>query len=571
MDALAERAVPLGARLRGRARAEWLLVGIVVGVAVYLALVPLGFLAWQTFFADGSLTLDAVRDAYDTFGLSGLAANSVAFAAASTALGVALGTALAYVVVRTDAPWKPFLFAAALIPIAVPGVLYTIAWIFLASPRTGTLNTLLEPLAGPRAFNVFSLGGMVLVEALRLAPLVFLLMYAAFRSLDPALEESALVGGARTRSVLRRVTLPVVLPALSAAVLVAAVRALEAFEVPALLGIPAGIWVFTSRIWRAVGEYPANLGEAGAYALPLLALTALGVLLHGRLTRRGRRFETVTGKGFRPRPIPLGRWRWPVLGLVVAYFLVSFVLPMLALLYVSTQPYYASVSGESLSRATLDNYTAVLTDGSVLEALKNSLVLAAGTATAVMAVMAVCAWLVLRTRLPGRRLLDHVTFVPIAVPGLVLGVSLLFVYLRVPIPVYGTLWILFIAYVTNGMPYGMRYASVSMSQIGKELEESAAVSGAGWLQSFRRVLLPLLAPGLLAGWIYILVISLRELSSSLILYSPGTEVLPVVVWERFQNGEFPEVATLGVLMTVVLVALVVAAHRLSSRVGVRAS
>jgi iron(III) transport system permease protein len=411
----------------------------------------------------------------------------------------------------------------------------------------------------------------VLVEALRLVPLVFLLMYAGFRSLDPALEESALVGGARTRSVLRRVTLPVVLPALSAAVLVAAIRALEAFEVPALLGIPAGVWVFTSRIWRAVGEYPSNLAAAGAYALPLLVLTGLGVLLHSRITRRGRRFETVTGKGFRPRPMPLGRWRWPIFGVVIVYFVISFVLPMLALVYVSTQPYYAPISGESLSRGTFENYSAVLTDSLVLEGLKNSVLLSAVTATVVMLVMAVCAWLVLRTRLPGRRLLDHVTFVPIAVPGLVLGVALLFVYLRAPIPVYGTLWILLIAYVTIAMPYGMRYASVSMSQIARELEESAAVSGASWFQSFRRVLLPLLAPGLLAGWVYILVISLRELSSSLMLYSPGNEVLPVVVWERFESGAFPEVATLGVLMTVVLVILVAGAHRMSTRIGVRSA
>jgi iron(III) transport system permease protein len=319
-----------------------------------------------------------------------------------------------------------------------------------------------------------------------------------------------------------------------------------------------------------VGEYPSNLAAAGAYALPLLVLTGLGVLLHSRITRRGRRFETVTGKGFRPRAMPLGRWRWPILGVVCAYFVVSFVLPMLTLVYVSTQPYYTPVSTESLSRATFDNYGTVLTDGLVLEGLKNSIVLSAGTATIVMLVMAVCAWLVLRTRLPGRRLLDHVTFVPIAVPGLVLGVALLFVYLRAPIPVYGTLWILLIAYVTIAMPYGMRYASVSMSQIAGELEESAAVSGAGWFQTFRRVLLPLLAPGLLAGWVYILVISLRELSSSLILYSPGNEVLPVVVWEQFESGKFPEVATLGVLMTFVLVVLVAGAHRLSTRIGLRA-
>jgi iron(III) transport system permease protein len=269
--------------------------------------------------------------------------------------------------------------------------------------------------------------------------------------------------------------------------------------------------------------------------------------------------------------IPLGRWRWPVAGAVLLYFALSFALPVLALLYVSTQPYYARLSGDSLSRATLDHYGSVLTDGSVLGALKNSVVLAAGTATAVMLLMAACAWLVLRTRLPGRRLLDHVTFFPIVIPGLVLGVALLFVYLRSPIPIYGTLWILFVAYFTNAMPYGMRFASVSMAQIGKELEESAAVSGAGWVQTFRRVLVPLLVPGLLAGWIFVAVISLRELSSSLLLYSPGNEVLPVVIWERYETGQFAEVAAIGVLMTVVLVALVAAAHRLSSRMGVRSA
>ncbi len=235
---------------------------------VYLAVVPVGFLLWRTFFEDGSFTLDAFRSAYDVFGLSEMVVNSLIFAVASTAIATAIGTALAYVVVRTDAPWKPFLFAAALIPIATPGVLYVVAWVFLASPRTGILNQVLEPVFGPGALNIFGMGGMIFVESLRLAPMCFLLMYAGFRSLDPSLEESALASGARPRTVFLRVALPLVRPALIATVLIAVVRAISSFEIPAVLGIPGGVWVFTSRLWRAATDLPVNLAEAGAYGTP---------------------------------------------------------------------------------------------------------------------------------------------------------------------------------------------------------------------------------------------------------------------------------------------------------------
>jgi iron(III) transport system permease protein len=186
-----------------------------------------------------------------------------------------------------------------------------------------------------------------------------------------------------------------------------------------------------------------------------------------------------------------------------------------------------------------------------------------------MLLMAVCAWLVLRTRLPGRRVLENLTFVPIAVPGLVLGVAILFVYLRVPLPIYGTLWILLIAYITDALPLGMRFSSVSMAQVGHELEESAAVSGASWFKSFRRIVLPLLVPGLLAGWIYIFYLSMRDLSTSLLLYSPGNEVLPVVMWRWYAGGQFTEVAALGVVTTVVFVLLALVARKVASRAGVR--
>jgi iron(III) transport system permease protein len=540
-----------------------------VAVIGYLALVPLGYLLWGTFFDSRGLTLRWFQEAYSAVGLSEMVVNSLAFAFGSTVISVVLGTLLAYLIVRTDVPFKTLMMAASLIPLILPGILHTIAWILLASPRVGVYNELLEPILGPGAVNIFSLPGMMLVEGLHLSPLVFLLMVAAFRSMDPALEESALMSGARLSTVFRRVTVPLVRPALYASILIMAVRTLESFEVPALLGIPEGLWVFTSRIWRVLNDFPPEYGQAGAYAMSLLVFTSIGVFWHSRLSKRAKTFQTITGKGFRPRPMELGRWRAPATALIFGYLVFAVAAPLLILVYASTQRFYAVPTMKTLTHLTAQNYSYTFSSAGTLVALKNSLFLGVGSATLVMLVMAVAAWLVVRTRLPGRWMVDNLAFLPLVVPGLVLGVALLFVYLRFPIPIYGTIWILLLAYFTRYMPYGMRYASSSMYQISGELEECAQTSGASWFQSFRRIMLPLLMPGLIAGWVYILTVSVRELSSSILLYTPGNEVLAIRIWEQYQNGQFTELAALGVVMVAILVVLVAVAYKLGARIGVR--
>jgi iron(III) transport system permease protein len=552
---------------------QTLVLLVVVAAIAYLALVPVGFLLWETFVRDGSLSLHAFREAYSTVGLGEMAWNSLVFAFGTTVFAVSLGTLLAYLIVRTDVPGKPLMFAASLVPLIIPGILHTIAWIFLADPRIGVLNQhIIEPLTG-HSFNVLSMAGMIWVEGLHLSPLVFLLMFAAFRSMDPALEESAIMSGAPLRTAFRRVTLPLVLPALYAAILIMAVRALESFEVPALLGLPNRIWVFTSRIWTVLNEKPPNFGTAGAYAMSLLVLTALGVLWQSRLSKRGRAYQTVTGKGFRPRPVQLGAWRIPAVIFIVVYFLVAVVAPLLMLAYMSTQRFYSPPTRQTLSNMSLDMYGKVIHNDLIVTALKNSVILGLGSATTIILLTAFASWIVVRTRIPGRWLVDNLAFTPLVIPGLVLGVALLFVYLRLNrdfhIAIYGSLWILFIAYLTRYMPYGMRYSSTSMYQVGRELEESAQTSGASWFQSFRRVLLPLLAPGLIAGWIYIVIVSVRELSSSILLYTPGRQVLSIVIWEQYQNGAFTELAALGMMMVGALVLLVVVAYKLGARIGIR--
>jgi iron(III) transport system permease protein len=298
-------------------------------------------------------------------------------------------------------------------------------------------------------------------------------------------------------------------------------------------------------------------------------IAVLGVILSNRVGRNSKDFQTVTGKGFRPRPMELGRFRWVAGGLIIVYFVATVLAPLAVLLYTSLLKFYVAPSAEAFRTMTLDNYRELAGLSSAGTALKNSLILGLGSATAVMLFMSVAAWIVVRSKIRFRGLLDQLAFVPLVIPGLVLGLAISFVYLRSPIPIYGTIFILLIAYCTRYMPYGMRYAVTSMHQISAELEESAQVSGASWWQTFRRVLLPLLSPGLVAGFIYILTVSFRELSSSILLYSPGNEVLSILIFEQFENGSFTILAALGVVMVLTLVVLVTVAYKVGAKVGLR--
>lgn len=564
------RLATLGRRL---ATPQTALVGAAVVVVGYLALVPLVYLLHDTFTGTSGLSFAAFQRAYASDQQAGrMMVNSLEFAVGSAALALLLGTTLAYVQVRTDTPFKGLFFAASLVPLVVPAILYSAAWIFLGDPSIGLVNTLLlHPLTGHSPVNIFSIWGMIWVQGLHLAPVAFLLMVSAFRAMDPSLEESAAMSGAGRATILRRITVPLVRPAIISAILLMFVQSLESFEVPGLLGLQNGIYVFTSRIYFVLRNYPADYGAAGAYAITLLAIAVVGVVLGARLSRNARSFQTITGKAFRPRPIELGRAR-PWVGLaVVLYFLVTVVLPVGVLVYASLLKFYSAPSLAAIRSMTLANYRTVIHMPLALTALKNSLILGIGAAVVVMALTSVVAWVVVRTNAPGRRALDTLAFLPLVIPGLVLGLALSFVYLRVNLPIYGTLLILLISYTTRYLPYGMRYASAAMSQMSSELEESAQVCGASWFQTFRRVLLPLASSGILAGFIYILVVSFRELSSTILLYSPGKEVLSVLLWEQFENGQLTTLAAIGVGMVVILVLLVLVAYRLGARVGLESS
>ena len=556
---------------------QWIVIGLCVAFTVYIAVVPLGFLLWQSFFTPQTATKAAVFTfgnyitAYTSSDTARLFWNSLQFAVGVSAFSFTVGTTLAWINERTNTPFKSLFFALSLLPLVIPGILFTVAWILLGSPKIGIVNLVLMSMFGlsEPVFNIYSMWGMIWVDGLHTSPVAFLLMTAAFRAMDPSLEESATMSGANVFQVLWNITLKLTWPAIFATFLILFVNALESFEVPALLGLPVGIQVFTSAIFQAVHRYPSQIGLASTYAITLLVITTIGIFFISKLSSSGSKYATMTGKGFRPRLIDLGRWRWVAAALFFVYFSLIVVLPFLVLLWSSFQKFYSVPSMEALKKLTLDPYRFVLTYPNLGRSVWNSMLLSFGSATMIMLITSVICWIVVKTKLPGRWLLDNLASLPMVFPGLVLGLALMIFYLNVDIGVYGTMWILFIAYVTRFMPYGLRFNTTSMLQIHKELEESAAMSGASWGTTFRRIILPLLKPGLVAGWIYIMIVSIRELSSSILLYSPGTEVISIIIWELWENGQYVELSALGVLFILLLFVLVMIAQYLGKKFGIK--
>lgn len=560
-----------GLRLGQRgALTRTLIVGLAIVAVLFFVIGPLVYLAAQTFGNGSGLSFASFGRAYDNSQTPSMILNSVEYSLGSTALALILGTGLAYLVVRTDVPFRRLAFVAGLIPAFIPAILYAPAWIFLGSPDNGLVNWATKAVLGVSPVNIYSMWGMIWVEGLSLTPLTFLLMSAAFRGQDPALEESAQMSGARRLAVLRRITLPLARPAVMSALLVVLVLAFGSFEVPVMIGEHNSIYVFTTRIYFLLTLFPPDGGAAGALGVGLLGVAVL-VLLLCRIGAKGTAsYRTVTGKGFQQRPSSLGRARYFFGAGILLYLLVTVVAPVGALIYASLLPFYRVPSQISWSALTGANYTGLF-QGTSLGAIENTVIVGVATAVIVMLAAVIAVWFVAHAKRRSRAAaalasaVDGVAFTPIVIPGLVLGLAISYMYLRSPLPIYGTLWILIIAYGTGFIPYGMRYANVSMSQLSLELEEAAAMSGATWWQTFRRVVIPLTKPGLLAGGIYVLTLCFRELNSSILLVTPGQEVLSVQMYDQFQNGDFGSLAALGIFMVVILLFLVLLGYRFLGR------
>lgn len=555
---------------------QYIIVGLCVIVALYLTVLPLVFLLYgsvtikETIAGPSILSLANYMKAYTSFETYKLIWNSFKFAFGTMAVAFAIGATLAWVNERTNTPFKSLFFALSLLPLVTPGILFTVSWIMLASPGSGIFNVMLRNVFNTDHvfFNIYSLGGMIFVEGLLYSPMAFLFMTAAFRTMDPSLEESAMMSGAKIGKIVYHITLKGIWPAIFTVLLLLFVSSLESFEIPALLGLPAGYKVLTSGIYQAVHSYPPNIGLASTYSISLLVILSVGIYFQSRLANKGNKYSTMTGKAYRPSQMDLGKWRYVTAGLSLIYFFIVMLLPFLVLLWTSFQRFYRAPSLEALSNLTLRNYEYIFSYPAIGRAFSNSFLMALLTATVVMLLTAVISWIIVKTRMRGRFILDNLVSLPLVFPGIVFGLALMVTYLNFRIGVYGTIWILFILYLTKFLPMGLRYNSTSMIQIHKELEESGMMSGASWFTVFRRVVLPLLMPGFITGWIYVAIMTTRELSGSIMLYSPGSEVVSVAIWEMWENGQFTQLSALGVIFMLSLLFIVILFQIISKRYGI---
>jgi len=535
----------------------------------YLVLPPLFFILYSSVSPDlgqTGLTLNHFTSVLASLSdIRRLLWNSFLFAIGSSALALTMGTTLAWLAERTDARFRAAAYVSAYLSFGVPGIIKVVGWILLLGPKAGFLNVAASALTGTILLNLFSLPGMILIEGLLWTPVVFLLMATPFRSMDPSLEESAAIAGSTSWQVFRRITFPLALPSALAVLMLTFVRSLEAFEIPALVGIPAGVEVFTTKIYFQIRQgFLPRYGQASAYSVILILLVVLSLLPYYRVTRNTYKFTTITGRGFRPHRIALGSWRW--LGGALLLFLPAIQLfPLAAMTWASFLPYSRQPSFAALELLSLNNYAKTLSDITILRSVTNSVIVSVAAATGAVVLMYLTAWLVVRSNLKSRWALDQIAMIPLVFPGIVMGVAILKTYLALPVPIYGTLWILVFAFTTRYLPYALRFCYSGLLGVHRELEEGAAASGATWAQTARSIVIPLTLPALFAGWIYIFLITIRDLGIALLLYSPGSQVISVTIWELWENGHTGELAAFSLVVSAGTAFLAMLFHRFAER------
>jgi iron(III) transport system permease protein len=436
-------------------------------------------------------------------------------------------------------------------------------------PNAGWLNLAIRAALGLDSsgpINIFSMGGLIFCQALASTPFVFLLIAATLRAMDPALEEVSATLGASPLTTFRRITFPVLLPGLLAPLVLITLITAEQFELPLIVGLPARINVFSYRIYFELNPLSSlpNYGGAAALSLPFVVLGVSLLLVYNRLIRRADSFATVTGKGYRQRRLQLGLWRIPALALVSLYVAIAAILPAAVLLWTSLFGYVPPLSA-TLGDFSLRAYRALFADAAFWLGLRNTLVVAALSALIVTAIGFILGWIISRTRMRLRHLLDFVSVMSVGIPAVIAGLGVMLLYLTLPIGLYGTVWVLVIAY-SYRFATTTRLARAGFLQIHKELGEAAATSGAGWGVTLRRILMPLMLPALSTGFVLLFIVGVREFTIPLVLYSQDNVVLSVLLWQLFQSGQPAASAALGsIIVLVALPVIFLARHTLDRR------
>jgi iron(III) transport system permease protein len=538
------------------ARLVSLLVG---GAAAVLVLYPIFFLL------QASLSVgDPQARPPDAYGLENFAdlpryshifANTVTVAVVATVMAVLFGFVMGWILSRTNVPARAALEQLMALPYYVTPLMGALAWSLIGSPSGGFLNQVWRALGGEgHLIDVTTPYGIAWVMALFEGSVAFVMIGAVMKSMDPALEEASQVLGAGRLRTMLRITLPLVLPGVLGAAIFVFAEMLGSFSAALVLGLPSRFYVVTTAMYQLVSQYPPQFPRAAAMGVSLFAVMFAMVYVYRRVVSRGN-YVTITGKAFRPRVMNVGRLRWPLLAVCGAYLGVAVVLPVLTLLYASVQR--LATAFPRTGNFTLENYRTALSLDAVRSALWNSLLLGLGTASLGVIIMGFLAWMIYRSRLPGVGAIEYVLMFPQAVPRLVFAFGMLWAWLIVPIPIYGTLWLLLIAYLTVFLPLGLRTISGVILQIDRSLEESAQMCGASWSYRLRTVTVPLLRPGLIAAWLLLFIASVRELGASILLMGPGSKVITPAIVESWFSTSTELTAAMALLQTLaVAIALV---------------
>jgi iron(III) transport system permease protein len=485
---------------------------------------------------------------------------TLVFAIASGGFAILISGTLAWLLERTDLPGAGYLRGGLMVAMVTPPILFAIGWVLLLSPKIGLFRVL--------GFDVYSLPGMILVQGLAMTPTSFLILAPVIRHMNPGLEEAASMSGAPTWQIMRRVTMPLLLPGIISAGTLLLIAATLSLDIPLIIGLPAKQSLLSLQIYRTM--QPASgvpaYGAVAATNNVLFIILAVAMVIYHRATRQAERFAIVSGKAYRPVRMRLGRLRGPVLGLACIYFVAALALPFLALLWVSLVPFFSGFDAEMVGRLSLQNFGDVFTAERVRNSAGHSVVVASCAAVGACLVALLVAWIVVRSRVAWRRLLDLLAMLPIGTSALMMGIALVFIFFGFrAIPIYGTVWIIIVGHVIVYLPFSTRTIQAAMLQLNRELEEAAQVAGASVLHAFRRVVVPLLAPALVGVLIWVGLHSLREFSVAVMLQSGRNEVLSTVLYSYWNSGKAQYATAIAVALMVFLGALVLLTGRLTSQ------
>jgi iron(III) transport system permease protein len=535
-----------------------LAVGALVVILGFLTLYPMTMLIYGSVHSTppgmaGTLNLDGYMQVFSLSNLHVLL-NTVFISFFKTVPSLLLAVFFAWIIARTDTPWRGKLEVLITLPFFVPSILTAMAWGMLGNPQVGLLNQLYKSITGATEspINVYSYGGVIWHMMQHSTPFLFLFIVDIFRAMDPALEESSRMCGASRWRTFRSITLMLMLPALVNAFILSFLRGIESFESPLFFGLPANITVVTTEIYSAINHRArADYQYATALSVTVLCLMFLLVAVQFRLLR-GRSFVTVTGKGYSPTVVQLGRWRWVTFACCLLFFFVTVILPLGQLAIGSFFKFFGFYTYDML---TLDNYANVFRNADFWRGLRNTLFLGLVGATATMVLTSLAGYVSARTSWRGRRLIDGLAWLPWMMPGMVLGIGFLWAFAILPsgIPIYGTIWALFCAYVALGTPLAMRLMSTAFAQISFDLEECSRVHGAKFHQTLWRILIALAWPSFAVGWILTFFGIMRELSASILLYTAGSEVLSVVLYKLWSGGLAEQVSVIGLMMMLLVI------------------